>query len=57
MLIYDKLHVPGECSFMFGLMCLRQLEIHPISNDDFEFLIIGLFQHSEDISLFLKTEK
>ena len=30
-------------------MYLRQLEIHPISKDDFDFLIMGVFQHSEDL--------
>ena len=31
------------------LMFLLQLEIHPISKDDFDFLIMGVFQHSEII--------
>ena len=42
-------HFGSLCGFMFGLMYLRQLEIHPISKDDFDFLIMGLFQHSEDL--------
>lgn len=33
---------------IFKVYCYIQLEIHSISKDDFDFLIMGLFQHSED---------
>ena len=35
--------------YAFSKYLLFNSNFHPISKDDFDFLIMGLFQHSEDL--------